>query len=103
MQDANSPKKISSHALDTSSTDRLSKDYDFIIIGGGTAGLVVAARLTEDPKIRVLVLEAGANRLNDPTILTPGLALGLYDNPDYDWCLPCIPQVSLLCSRCKSD
>ena len=37
---------------------------DYVIIGGGTAGLVLASRLTEDPTIRVIVLEAGENRSN---------------------------------------
>jgi choline dehydrogenase-like flavoprotein len=81
------------HPHDTSSTDGISQGYDFIVIGGGTAGLTVASRLTEDPKVRVLVVEAGANRLEDPRILTPGLASSLYDDPTYDWVYQTVPQV----------
>jgi hypothetical protein len=62
------------------------------IVGGGTAGLTIAARLTEDPKISILVLEAGNDHSNDTNVLSPGLYTGMYGNPDYDWDYHTVPR-----------
>ena len=61
------------------------KSYDYVICGGGTAGLVLAARLTEDPDVTVAVLEAGGNGLDDILIDGPNLFTQLWGKPQYDW------------------
>lgn len=46
--------------------------FDYVVIGGGTAGLVVAARLSENPDISVCVLEAGKDHSTNVDTMIPG-------------------------------
>lgn len=73
--------------------------FDYLVVGGGTAGLAVAGRLSEDPDILVGVIEAGAARLDDPSILTPAAFSTLVGNKDYDWLMHTVPQVNSLTAK----
>lgn len=51
---------------------------DVIVCGGGPAGCAVAGRLAAaDPKLQVLLIEAGQNQLNDPWVYRPGMCVTL--------------------------
>ncbi|KAJ7623848.1 GMC oxidoreductase [Mycena polygramma] len=68
--------------------------FDYIVVGGGTAGLVVAARLVEDPTIRVCVLEAGEDVTNELDCVVPGFARKNVGQPKTDWGFISSPQVN---------
>ncbi|KDN44352.1 hypothetical protein RSAG8_05616, partial [Rhizoctonia solani AG-8 WAC10335] len=68
--------------------------FDYVIIGGGTAGLTLAARLSENPKTTVGVIETGEYLPDDPLINTPGSAFSIPGNAKYDWLFKSVPQVN---------
>jgi choline oxidase len=59
-------------------------EFDYVIAGGGTAGCVLAARLSEDPNVSVLLIEAGPSDVDDESILKLGDWMFLLDS-GYDW------------------
>ncbi|KAJ6498249.1 alcohol oxidase [Mycena vulgaris] len=90
-------------AWEANAHDFSSHKFDFLVVGGGTAGLAVAARLSEDPNIMVGVIEAGQYRPGDPVIEIPQSSAAptnpngtvLIGNPTYDWNFVSTPQPGL--------
>lgn len=68
--------------------------FDFIIVGGGTAGLVLASRIAETPALgRVLVVEAGEDQTQDSRVNVPAFWPTLLSTGS-DWSFKTVAQVS---------
>lgn len=68
--------------------------FDFVVVGGGTAGCVVAARLAEDGRHRVLLLEAGGS--DDRLFIRMPVGYGMcFFNPDVNWMYRSEPEPAL--------
>src|SRR5512134_2553715 len=70
-------------------------DFDYVVVGGGSGGCVLAARLTEDPSIRVALLEAGG--ANDRLLnrVPTGAAIHIINRNAHNWAFSTTPQAGL--------
>ncbi|XP_045201418.1 glucose dehydrogenase [FAD, quinone]-like [Mercenaria mercenaria] len=59
--------------------------YDYIIVGAGSAGSVLAARLSEDPDVSVLLIEAGGEETDNSTFYDPPLLAQFLQHAESDW------------------
>jgi choline dehydrogenase-like flavoprotein len=94
MSSTNGTKSAASASL-ASLDEFLGKTYDYVICGGGTAGLVLPARLTENPDVSVGVLEAGGYKKDDPQVDTPAAFPTMFGDDNYDRKFRTTPQVRL--------
>ena len=72
----------------------VSEASDYVVVGGGTAGCIIAARLSEDPDVRVTLLEAGPPD-RDPWIHIPAGYARLSKSRRYDWGYATEPEPEL--------
>lgn len=63
----------------------MQSESDYIVVGSGSGGSVVASRLSEDLGFSVLLVEADGSD-KSLKIVMPGLADSLFGDPKYDWC-----------------
>ncbi|KAJ7908751.1 alcohol oxidase [Mycena leptocephala] len=75
--------------------ERLNLKFDFIIVGGGTAGSVIANRLSENPNYSILVLEAGGPNADVLNVMVPFFCPRATPNTPQDWNYTTTPQAAL--------
>jgi choline dehydrogenase len=69
--------------------------YDYIVVGSGSAGSIVAAKLSANPNTTVLLLEAGKSALSVPDVWDPNDINCLYNDPSIHWGYKTTPQVHM--------
>lgn len=73
------------------SSASIKRSYDYIIVGAGTAGCVLANRLSEDPESSILIVEAG-DSVHDDKLMQIPLAVVFANKSKYDWGFSIVPQ-----------
>lgn len=71
---------------------------DYVVIGAGSAGCVIVNRLSADPLVRVLLIEAGASGAGDANVTTPGRWTTLMGSA-FDWSYATGPEPGLMNRR----
>ena len=79
------------HMAEEPVSENLITEYDYIVVGGGSAGAVVAARLSEDPEISVALVEAGDHDLDHEMVLQLNRWPEMLES-GLDWDYPIEPQ-----------
>ena len=82
------------NAASTTAPDPLAAGFDYVVVGAGSAGCVLAARLSEDPSVRVALLEAGPADTSVLIRCPAGLAL-LARTGQANWGFSTVPQAGL--------
>lgn len=73
----------------------LGEVFDYVVIGGGTAGLVLANRLSENPEATVAVIEAGTDVRDYPNVTQIDPRTLDFINGSIDWQYTSVPQKGL--------
>lgn len=71
-----------------------SETFDYVVVGGGSAGCAIASRLSEDPGVTVCLLEAGGSD-NSVFVQAPAAVVGMLPIPFKNWAFKTVPQKGL--------
>ncbi|KAK6184042.1 hypothetical protein SNE40_006586 [Patella caerulea] len=86
-------KFFSGDKLESNLAKEIDTSYDYIIVGAGSAGSVLANRLSKDSSLKVLVLEAGSDdQQPSSTVLKVPMMCPLAQRTEYDWQYYSVPQ-----------